>query len=135
MKVRTKYVSYSPVLNNGTSPSLDFQKFSRWYSAYCGVDRTFWLGFTGSMMPTVSVRRNLRVITWRELGGCILKESADSFYIGKEAFNSLLAKYHRYPRIHAIIVTRARPMQAMTKGDEIKSKMKEPRKRLKNRVS
>lgn len=42
------------VLNNGTSPVLSFQKFSRWYCAYSGVVLKFLLGLLMSMVTTVS---------------------------------------------------------------------------------
>jgi len=41
------------VLKRGTSPSLLFQKFSRWYKAYCGVERKSRLGLFGSMTMMV----------------------------------------------------------------------------------
>jgi len=43
-----------PVLNSGTSPSFGFQKFSRWYSAHCGVSLFWILGLLGSDISNVS---------------------------------------------------------------------------------
>lgn len=37
----------------GTSPSLDFQKFSRWYNAHCGVSLLSLLGLFASDIVAV----------------------------------------------------------------------------------
>lgn len=42
--------SAGEVLNSGTSPVFDFQKFSRWYRANWGVVRDLRLGLLGSIL-------------------------------------------------------------------------------------
>ena len=43
------------MLKRGVSPSLDFQKFLRWYRAYCGVLRILELALLGSMMEDIAL--------------------------------------------------------------------------------